>query len=284
MRALAWDDQPEKYMKDLVEELGPSGIEVTVCRLEREFRQEFQHPDKKWDFVITDLMTGDSGAISENDARTGVEIARRAVNSGLPVFMVTQHFTRFDPSALGIPPEVVIRSKSTDPGWQAGDIIEELRRRGLFTNPKRVFLIFGHDRTAEGTSAAIEQHLRKQHARVEKVTPDTLFTEINHGLVGRMHDCRAILAVFTPDDKVEAGKETYYQPRPNVLYEIGIALGLARGLERLTIIEKKGASPEQQVRMPSDLRGILPLRFEKSVDEIFDRLDARLLELGVHLG
>lgn len=284
MRALAWDDQPDGYMKDLADELRAFGIEVTVCGLEREFRKQFLHPEKKWDFVITDLMTGDSTAISENDAKTGVVIARRAAEAALPVFMVTQHYTRFDPAALGIPPQVVIRSKSTDPGWQAGDIRDELVRRGLFTDPKRVFLIFGHDRSAEGTTAAVERHLRGQKVKVEKVTPDSLFSEINSGLIERMHDCRAIIAVCTPDDRVGTGAEVYYQPRPNVLYELGIALGLARGLERLTVLEKAGRAPDQKIQMPSDLRGILSVRFENSVDEVFGQLDARLVKLGVHVG
>jgi predicted nucleotide-binding protein len=217
-----------------------------------------------------------------------VQIAQRATASGLPVFVVTQHITRFDPTALGIPPQAMVRSKSTDAGWQAGDIRDELRRRGLFTNPRHVFLIYGHDRTAPGTREAVRDRYTARKIKVEMITPDSLFTEINRGLVARMHDCAAILAICTPDDKVETETETYYQPRQNVLYEIGIALGLARGPERLTILQKeggtkKGTTPDQFARLPSDLGGIVPIRFKKTIDEVFDRLDARLVELGVAL-
>jgi hypothetical protein len=215
MRALAWDDQPGSYIKDLADELRAFGIEVTICPTEREFHQEFRAPDRRWDFVITDLVTGNEPAVSEQHAKTGAQIAQRAALAGLPVFMVTQHYTRFDPVALGIPPQVVIRSKSTDPGWQAGDIRDELRRRGLFTNPKHIFLIFGRvgrDRTAPGTKEAIRERYTARKIKVEVITPDTLFTEINRGLVSRMHDCRAILAICTPDDRVKSDKETYSQP------------------------------------------------------------------------
>lgn len=287
MRAIAWDDRPDEYMNDLADELRRLKVEVVVCTTMQEFNHAFHPPGKApgagWDFVLTDLYTGDNPAVQEADAKTGVQIAQRADKAGLPVFMVTQHFTRSDPAELHIPPRVVVRSKSTDAGWMAADIVENLQDRGRFSDPGRVFLIFGHDRAAGGTTAAIEAHLRDRGVTVDKVTPDTLFTEINAGLVGRMNGCRAIVAVYTPDDRVETAKGVYYQPRPNVLYEFGIALGLARGVDRLTVIEKKGDAPDQQVQMPSDLRGLLPLRFTYAVDEVFPRLDARLAELGVQL-
>ncbi len=284
MQAVAWDDEPNGYMKDLADELSVFGIEVTVHGKKKEFIQAYNNPSTKWDFVITDLVTGNATAISENDAKTGLEIARKAARDGLPVFIVTQHYARFDPTAYGIPAEVVIRSKSTDPGWQAGDIHDELRRRGLITDPKQVFLIFGHDRTAVGTTAIVERHLRKQQIQVVKVTQDNLFTEISRGLIDRMHYCRAIVAICTPDDKVKNGrKKPYFQARPNVLHEIGIALGLARGPQRLTILEKYGSAQDEKVQMPSDLGGLISIRFE-TVEDVLPNLDARLRQLGVELG
>lgn len=279
MDALAWDDEPLGYIKNLAGHLKRLGIDVTICDDEDQFIHALHDPTKKWDFVITDLVKANSPAFLEDDPRIGAGIAQHVKD--IPVFLVTQHYSRFDPEKLGIPSHVVMRSKSTHPGWQAADIRDELRRRGMFTGRNKVFLIYGHDRNTPGATRAVEEHLSFLGVEVVKIKPENLFSEIANGLVERMHDCGAIVAVCTPDDLVEDDQGKYYQPRQNVLMEIGVALGLARGMKRLTILQKYGAKPDEMARLPSDLGGVVPIRFDVGVEEKFDELESRLRKLGV---
>ncbi len=39
----------------------------------------------------------------------------------------------------------------------------------------------------------------------------------------QMDTCMAVIILATKDDKVKTEKEEYYQPRPNVIHEIGLA-------------------------------------------------------------
>ena len=86
-------------------------------------------------------------------------IAQRAVEHNLPVFVVTQYYHRVDPgkNEFGIPPQAIVKSKSTLPGWMAGEIRDELRRRGVYFHPKKVFLIYGHDRLSDEATEQVEK-------------------------------------------------------------------------------------------------------------------------------
>ncbi len=68
-----------------------------------------------------------------------------------------------------------------------------------------------------------------------------------------------------------------YQPRPNVLLEIGITVGLWRGIERLVIVR------EGHALIPSDIAGVLRIDFATNIDEVLDELESALLAKGVEL-
>ena len=66
--------------------------------------------------------------------------------------------------------------------------------------------------------------------------------------------------MFTPDDEVTSGAETYLQARPNVIYELGWFCGrLGRG--NVMLLLKKGTT------MFSDFGGIIQKRFTQNVAE-----------------
>jgi predicted nucleotide-binding protein len=72
--------------------------------------------------------------------------------------------------------------------------------------------------------------------------------------------CSYAIAVFTPDDEVTSGAETYLQARPNVIYELGWFCGrLGRG--NVMLLLKEGTS------MFSDFGGIIQKRFTQNVFE-----------------
>ncbi len=60
--------------------------------------------------------------------------------------------------------------------------------------------------------------------------------------------CSYAIAIFTPDDEVAAGDETYLQARPNVIYEIGWFCGrLGRGGAMLLL--KEGTYPVAAINL-----------------------------------
>ncbi|MEL6232645.1 MAG: TIR domain-containing protein [Cyanobacteria bacterium J06627_3] len=92
---------------------------------------------------------------------------------------------------------------------------------------------------------------------------------ISEGLVDAMRSCGAFVAICTPDDQVA---DNWYQPRQNALLEIGIAMGLPNGFQRLVILQRAGAEPDKQAKLPSDLGGAFTLQFYDEHDEPIRRM------------
>ncbi|KEO83110.1 TIR domain-containing protein [Tumebacillus flagellatus] len=67
--------------------------------------------------------------------------------------------------------------------------------------------------------------------------------------------------VFTPDDLVESRDKVSFAVRDNVLFELGLFMGLL-GLQRTFFVVPRG---EKDLHLPSDLHGVQPLEY------IFDR-------------
>ena len=278
MNALAWDDEPDGYIQHLKSYLDDMQIKVTIESDEGEFIRRLH--GGSWDIVLTDLVR------KQDEKVVGAEIAKYADDHGHLVFMITQHYQRIDPGKndYGIPPQVLVKSKSTHPGWLAGEIRDELRRRGLYFHPKKVFLICGHDRGAPGTTEALRSQLAERWGLdLQMINPENLFGEIAKGLIVRMHDCAAFVTICTPDDKTNVDGREVFQPRQNVLFEMGMVMGLHRGLDRLVIIQRFGKNPEEQALLPSDLGGFLPIRFDGRIEDKFPELELRLVDLGVDL-
>jgi predicted nucleotide-binding protein len=109
------------------------------------------------------------------------------------------------------------------------------------------------------------------------ISGESLQTEILNGLLQRMNECSAFISICTPDDKADDGT---YRPRQNVLLEMGMAMGLSRGLQRLVPLQRWGPEKQDQAVLPSDLGGIVALRFSK-VENQLDALRSKLEGLGV---
>jgi predicted nucleotide-binding protein len=281
MKALAWDDKPE-YMNRLADYLKKHyKIDLVVEPDEDRFSDRYL--ESSWDFVVVDLMEERKSAVGDQD-RVGLRLARAIADHpngrGLPIFMVTNFYDRLKLGEL--PPNVIPKSKSTQPGWMAGEIKQELVQRGVYVDHRKIFLIYGHDRNADGATSSVKSFLNNHGITVEKISGDSLHTEILNGLLQRMNECSAFVAICTPDDKSEEGT---YHPRQNVLLEIGIAMGLSRGLQRLVPLQRWGPEKEDQAVLPSDLGGVVPIRFlSPKVENQFNALRSKLEDLGVKFG
>jgi predicted nucleotide-binding protein len=86
--------------------------------------------------------------------------------------------------------------------------------------------------------------------------------------------CSYAIAVFTPDDEVASGGETYLQARPNVIYELGWFCGR---LDRsgVMLLLKEGTS------LFSDFGGIIQKRFRQNISEKVIEIKRDLVAAGV---
>jgi len=279
MRALAWDDKPDDYMQDLRRHFGTFGIDLQIEADVGKFLEAYRSGG--WQFVVTDLYLEISPAQGDLDPSHGVAVARN-LSRDLAVYVVTGEYERMTREQLGFPPGVVIKSKSTHPAWMAGEIVDDLKRRGLFYDPRRVFLIYGHDRGWTGLREKVRLFLKDDELEVIEISGVNLHTEILAGLLEKMTDCAAFIALCTPDDRID-GTPARYQPRQNVLMEIGMVLGLSRGLQRLTILQGWRPDPQHQAQLPSDLAGVVTIRMEGEFEHYHKQLRDRLIGLGVQM-
>lgn len=125
---------------------------------------------------------------------------------------------------------------------------------------KRIFIIHGHDKAAHATLRKFIKSLGLTELAFEKVAdefddPNPFIAEV---VMKGIDIADAVIALFTPDERAalyppdaaeaSANNEARWQPRPNVIFEAGVALGLAP--ER-TILVTLGSD----IRLFSDLSG-----------------------------
>jgi predicted nucleotide-binding protein len=271
---IAWDDR-RIDMEALKRPLKRFGIGLEIYDRQSDFLDAFgvSRPD----FVVIDLF--------DETTQVGDRLAKQidtqtSDDTSYPIFVLTRAVQNVDPEELNLPSKSVFCLKG-DPDWLALYMKEELVRRGLYVNARKVFLVSCRQRTTYTLGAArVKMRLLRRKIEVVEAQASNLHVEIAAGLVQKMNACKAIVAVCTPDDARADGTR---QPRQNVLLEIGVAMGLSRGLRRLVIVQKRGETKEQYADLPSDLGGVLTVSYEDSIDECLDDLETKLTELGIDL-
>jgi predicted nucleotide-binding protein len=282
MKALAWDDDPKSYMNDLSKFLLPYGVELVVTDKEEDFARKWQ-TDGPWDFVVTDLLKDAVVLGGKDDPNAGVRIAN-SVTGTVPVYLITEQIDLLKEESLNLSGGVIIKSKSTYPVWMAKDIVDDLKRQGAYTNGRKVFVIYGHDRLNTGLRQDVVKWLEDHGISADLIDPSTLKDQLLSGLLERMQSAAAFIALCTPDDAMvdSSGTIQHYQPRQNVLLEIGMVLGLPRGMKRLIVLQATGPSIDERSELPTDLGGLLSLRVENGQPD-WDRLKAALKLRGVSI-
>lgn len=86
--------------------------------------------------------------------------------------------------------------------------------------------------------------------------------------------CSYAIAVFTPDDEVTAGDDTYLQARPNAVYELGWFCGRL-GRSKAMLLLKTGTS------VFSDFGGVVQKRFLEDVSEKLPEIKKALEAAGI---
>lgn len=270
---LAWDDEP-RYMEILADNLQRLEIRLDVVRTADEFRTGFN--TKSWDFVVLDLLDE-----TVNPGKTlGLDLARDVINAGVdpffPIFIITSQSSLLQSTLFAnLPPNANVRYKIEDPYPMAVMIRDELRLRGAYTDPRRTFLVAPMVNNQLSPEARQLQEWLHEHGQDAKpLNQRTLHAEILETLLLEMSSCRAVIVLCTGDDP---GPDDSLHPRQNVILELGMALGIGRGLRSLIILKQETAE------LPSDLGGVVTMDFKRSPSEIFPQLKEKLLRLGVDL-
>jgi predicted nucleotide-binding protein len=219
---------------------------------------------------------GFANDIDELVRRLG-EIRQR--NKRIPIVFITSDggvFAQERPT----PGPVLYRSKDNMPGDLVNDIMD-FARANVFDG-RKVFLIYGHDRKSGNIRADIMRRLKDLGLDVKSITPEESMLSLSNQLIEKMSRCSGFIALCTPDDKVD---EEWYQPRQNVLLEIGIVMGMGNGFERLILLQRWGSNPSERAQLPSDLAGALAIRFYdgNNYDDTLDALVRGLKERGLQI-
>lgn len=255
MKALAWDQRPDGLLKPLATALGEYGIDVqftySLDELDLRLRTE------SCDFIL--------GSTCEPTIVEFSELAK--LHPELPTFLLTTSVEEAAGNLLQ-KSNILVLSVLMPPSWSAGEILRHLHDQGLYVDNKRVFLVYGRDLD---TKQEVEGRLQECGLEVAEFHHNY---ELSMDVLNEMDSCGAVVAVCTPDDARGTGLR---QPRQNVLFELGIALGLSRGWRRTIVLQRWGDTPDEQAVLPSDLSGMLALRFNRSVDEVLPHLMEQLL-------
>jgi hypothetical protein len=136
-----------------------------------------------------------------------------------------------------------------------------------------VFIIHGH---AEGKWRELRELLKKEFGVEAVVLKER--TDPGETLIDKFEKhadaCCYAFALLTPDDFIEKDGKSYFQARPNVLFELGWFYGRF-GRDRVCILKKVGTE------IPSDLAGIATVNFHDDVDEEVLRIRSVLRGVGL---
>ena len=154
------------------------------------------------------------------------------------------------------------------------DLLTRTKAQEALRKRENVFLIHGRDEAKWRELKDIIQSEFRLSPIVLMQQPDAGAKTVIEKFEHYAETCAYAIAVFTPDDEVTAGTDTYLQARPNVIYELGWFCGrLGRG--NVMLLLKEGTS------MFSDFGGIIQKRFVSNVSEKIVEIRKDLEAAGV---
>lgn len=158
---------------------------------------------------------------------------------------------------------------------QKNNFPERKEKEYAMPTSDKVFIIHGSD----------EARWRELKDLLTSLNLDTIelsqMPSASHTLIDKFEkyakECNAAIAILSTDDFVEdkSGKK-YYQARPNVLFELGWFYAKL-GKERVLLVYEN----KLQNEIPSDLQGIVQLRYEKKIEELYRALGQEFEMMGL---
>jgi predicted nucleotide-binding protein len=137
----------------------------------------------------------------------------------------------------------------------------------------KVFIVYGHDIECREQLELLLRRMKLEPVILQNlpIAGDTIIEKLEANI-----DVRYACVLLTPDDEGHAAgepKEKKLRARQNVILELGMFL-VRLGRKRVAILHK-GA-----LELPSDISGLIYIKFNKRVDEVKERLGAELQEAG----
>ena len=138
---------------------------------------------------------------------------------------------------------------------------------------KNVFIIHGHN---EAKWRELQALLKDEFG----LNPIILSEKPNSGLTiiekfeKYAKNCSYAFAIFTPDDIVENNGKSYFQARPNVIFELGWFYAKL-GRNGVCILDQEC----EQSEIFSDLQGIMRIQFKNNVKEAYSDIKKNLKKL-----
>jgi predicted nucleotide-binding protein len=169
--------------------------------------------------------------------------------------------------------------------WQGKDTDTALRVKGLYgcaeptvgappttkdvisPSNNKVFIVYRHDIECREQLELLLRRMKLEPVILQNIpiAGDTIFEKLEASI-----DVRYACVLLTPDDEGHAvgqPKEKKPRARQNVILELGMFL-VRLGRKRVAILHKGN------LELPSDINGLIYIRFNKRVDEVKERLGA----------
>ena len=137
----------------------------------------------------------------------------------------------------------------------------------------KVFIVYGHDTDAREQLELLLRRMKLEPVILQNlpIGGDTIIEKLEANI-----DVRYACVLLTPDDEghpIDQPKEKKPRARQNVILELGMFL-VRLGRKRVAILHKGN------LELPSDINGLIYIKFNKRVDEVKERLGAELQEAG----
>jgi predicted nucleotide-binding protein len=137
----------------------------------------------------------------------------------------------------------------------------------------KIFIVYGHDIECREQLELLLRRMKLEPVILQNlpIGGDTIIEKLEANI-----DVRYACVLLTPDDEGHpAGepREKKLRARQNVILELGMFL-VRLGRKRVAILHKGS------LELPSDISGLIYIKFNKRVDEVKERLGAELQEAG----
>ncbi len=139
---------------------------------------------------------------------------------------------------------------------------------------ENIFIIHGHDEAKWREIKDIVKNTFQLNPIVLSEQPNMGCTHVLDKFEYYAKTCSYAIAVFTPDDLVIKGKDSYPQARPNVIFELGWFVARL-GRKGVMLLLKEGTS------IHSDFDGVIQVRFSQNVSEKISEIQKDLSEFGI---
>lgn len=143
------------------------------------------------------------------------------------------------------------------------------------SNSKKVFIIHGHNEAKWRELKEMLQNMFGLEPVVLAEQPDQGLTIIEK-FEKYASQCAYAFAIFTPDDIVEKDGMSYFQARPNVIFELGWFYSNL-GRSRVCILDQES----EKSKIFSDLQGIMRKQFKESTKEKSFEIENELRSTGI---